>query len=147
MGWLLLVLFLINLFLAILIKSHRRFWISILVWSLLLVTVLFLKEVNHSIVEKHEKEYYTDMGSKSYGNHELWQKLKKQQTLIQLKNITMFRLLGFQTFLTFIVQIIGYRKTRNHNVFWWTGLAFGILTMLYFIFEFLMGVIPSGPII
>jgi hypothetical protein len=144
---LLLILLSINLTLVFIIKADLTFWISIPFRTILLVSMFLLKRITGSTIQKQEKEYSTNTGNERYEDFQLWQKLKKQRVMAHQKSITLFRVLGLQTILTLIFQIIAYRRFGNQKLFWWTRTAFGILTLVYFIFELRLAIVPTGPLI
>jgi hypothetical protein len=145
--WLLLILLTINLSIFFTIKPDKGFLICIPFWVILLTSFFLLKNINDDRIERQEKDYYNNMGDKSYGDFELWQNLEKQKFQARQINMALFRLLGVQTILTFIIQIFAYRKTKAKTLFWWTRTSFGLLTLVYLTFELLLGIVPTGPLI
>ena len=146
-AWLLLILPAVNLSAIFLVRSEKKFLISILFWAILIVSLILLHHFNNDRIQRLERQYANSMVGKNYGDFQLWQSLEHQRSLTQQSNITWFRLLGLQTILTFIIQIVAYRKTKNKNAFWWTRTGFGLLTLIYFILELFAAIIPTGPLI
>lgn len=87
------------------------------------------------------------MKGRDYGDFKLWKDLNAQKNEIKRAALNFIRLLGFQTLLTLIIQIVGYYKTKRTNLFWWTQTAFILLTIAYLILELLLAITPSGPLI
>jgi len=146
-SWLLLILPAVNLSAIFLVRSEKKFLISILFWAILIVSLILLHHFNNDRIQRLERQYANSMVGKNYGDFQLWQSLEHQRSLTQQSNITWFRLLGLQTILTFIIQIVAYRKTKSKNAFWWTRTGFGLLTFIYFILELFAAIVPTGPLI
>jgi hypothetical protein len=146
-AWLLLILLAVNLSAIFLVRSEKKFLISILFWAILFVSFIVLHHINYVSIQRLERQYANSMVGKNYGDFQLWQNLEHERSRTLQSNRDWSRLLGIQTILTFIFQIVAYRKTRNKNAFWWTRTGFGLLTFIYFILELFAAIVPTGPLI
>ena len=62
-------------------------------------------------------------------------------------NMLLIKLIGFQTFITFIFQNIGFYKTEDKKTYKWTALIFAILTLICILTYLLIGIVPTSGII
>jgi len=59
--------------------------------------------------------------------------------------MTLLYFLGIQTIMTFILQIIGYKKTEKKKLYERTSIIFGLLTLLFLVFQVMVEIVPTGP--
>tara|TARA_Y100000815_G_C13063286_1_gene395209 strand:+ start:61 stop:525 length:465 start_codon:yes stop_codon:yes gene_type:complete len=127
-------------------KSESRFWkIPILVWGLFLVIISIAVPVQNRQINNLDKEYWESTEGKSYGDREIWKDLKNSRKLTVKIRLTLIHFLGFQTIATFLFQIIGYRKTNKKKTYQWTSTVFGLLSLTYLIFQFMVEIVPTEP--
>jgi len=145
--WFLSFLLIINIAVIFIIRSDRKFLISISFWVILLISFFFFKAINTEKLQRLQNNYYNSMNGKSYGDFKIWRDLETKKYQYRQITINLFRLLGGQTIIAFIMQIVAYRKTKKQNIFWWTSAIFGVVTVVYFILEVFLGIVPTGPLI
>ena len=91
-------------------------------------------------------EYDKTFQGKEYGDYAKWNNLEAQKKTAQKLNMTFVYLIGLQTFIAFIFQVIGHRQTRLLT-YRWTKVIFGILFALVFLIIAMMEIVSSGGII
>lgn len=127
-------------------KSENRFWKTpILIWGLFLVLISIVVPVQNRQISNLDKEYWESAEGKNYGDIEIWKDLKKSRKLTVKTRLTLIHFLGFQTIATFLFQIIGYRKTNKKKTYQLTSTVFGLLSLTYLIFQFMVEIVPTGP--
>jgi len=72
-----------------------------------------------------------------------WNQLKADKAKLYSFNRPSWELLGQQILITFVLQIIGYKKSDKKKIYKWTSVIFGILTIAYLFFELLIGIVPT----
>jgi hypothetical protein len=97
-------------------------------------------------IQNLETAYWKTTEIKGWGDFDKWTKLKLEKENAQKGNMTWVYLIGLQTFVTFISQVVGQRRT-GHKVYKWTSLVFGILFLLVGILIFMMALVSSGPLL
>ena len=142
-----LVLLAINIFFIYFLKSEKKYWLlSIPLWIILISGFIIWRTNNDRQIEKLEIQYDKTFQGKEYGDFSMWDKIAHQKKAAQKLNMTFVYLIGLQTFITFIFQIIGHSQTRQRT-YKWTKIVFGVLFALTFIIIAMMGVVPSGGIV
>ncbi len=139
------VIVVINL-LIFLTKSDNKFWKTpILIWGLILSIIFIITPIQNRKVNSLDSQYWESVEGKSYGDREVWEELKNSQKQSVKVRMTLLHFLGIQTIMTFILQIIGYKKTEKKKLYQWTSIIFGLLTVLYLIFQVMVEIVPTGP--
>jgi hypothetical protein len=93
-----------------------------------------------------EKEYWKTTEYRGWGDYDKRTKLEEAEKHVQKFNMTFIYLIGLQTFITFILQIIGQQQTKQ-KIYKWTKPIFGVIFILVFLLIAMMGIVPSGGII
>ena len=139
-----LILLVANFLFICFTKSNKKYWLlSIPLWAFLITSFLLWRANSDRYVRNLEIEYWQSAKGKEYGDHGKWIKFGEAKKEMQRKNNLLVHLIGLQTFITFILQIVGQRQTKQ-NTYWWTKLIFGILFVLIFLILAMMGIVPSG---
>jgi hypothetical protein len=129
--WLLLLLFTINFIGIALIRSDERFWLpSTLLWVLLVCTMFINMTLNKNNVVDKEIVYNAQTEPESKSNETAIAELDKAKQQQQSETITLLRLTGFQAFLCFLCQLLGYKLTSK-NQFRKGAIAFFVFVMVY----------------
>jgi hypothetical protein len=81
------------------------------------------------------------------GDESIYKSLEDSKAYVKKYNFTFLNSIFFQTILTFITQLIGYRKTSTKATYKWTSIAFGIVLLINLCLELLMSIVPTGPLI
>ncbi len=138
------ILLTINIPFVYFIKSDKKFWLlSIPLWTVLLLSLICWRIYNDNQIHKLETEYWKTTENKRYGDYNKRNKLEKAEKNAQKINTTFIYLIGLQTLITFIFQIVGQRQTKKIT-YNWTKIIFGILFVLILFLLLLMAIVPSG---
>ena len=142
-----LVILILNILFIYFVKSDKKYWlVSIPLWIILILAFIFWRTNSDRQIQNFEIEYNKTFQGKEYGDFAIWNKLGDQKKTAQKLNLTFVYLIGLQTFITFILQTIGHKLTRQ-KTYKWTKVVFGILFALVFLIFVMMGVVTSGRII
>lgn len=142
-----LVLFTINILFIYSLKSDKKYWLlSIPLWIILISGFIFWRTNSDRQIKNLAIEYDRTFQGKEYGNFAIWHKVGQQKKAAQKLNMAFVHLIGLQTLMTFIFQIIGYSQTRQRK-YKWTKIIFGILFALTFLIMVMMEFVPFGEII
>lgn len=137
------ILLLINILLIQFVKTDNKYWVtSILLFVLLLIAFVSWRIVSENNVKQQESKYWQSAGTKSYGDFKEWTTLEEMRKEKQLTNAVFFDLLVLQTFLTFVFQVIGTRKT-NIKLYRWTSLTFGIMFIAFVWLRVIITIVPT----
>ena len=104
--------------------------------------MIFSLPVNHDGAAELEKEYWKTTENRAWGDFDKRRKLEEAHKYVQKFNLTFIYLIGLQTLITFIFQIIGQKYTTQ-KTYRWTTMIFGILFVLVFLLIGMMGMVPS----
>jgi hypothetical protein len=129
-GYLILILFLINFMGVLLIRSQERFWLpGIALWIFLFFIVVMLNVINRTDVDRQEIIYgeSTANPEKMAQNDLQLEQLKKEKNS---ENTVLFHLLGFQTIFSCIWQFLGYRSTGK-KYYRTSSITFTFLVFVY----------------
>jgi hypothetical protein len=124
-----LVLLAVNVLLLFFIRSEKKYaWICISIWLLLIISFIYWM-----IASSHVEKIY-------------WSGEEMLKTMNGFKrfNHRFFHCISFQTLLTLIFQIVGYKKTRFPNFYKWTYFIFLALLILNSILEVMLTIVPNG---
>ena len=142
-----LALLTINILFIYLVKSTQKYWLfSIPLWVILISSFILWRTNSDRQIQNLKIEFDKTFHGKEYGDNTILNQLNEQKKAAQKLNMTFVYLIGLQTFITFIFQIIGHSQTRQRK-YKWTKIIFGILFAFIFFVIAMMGIIPSGGII
>jgi hypothetical protein len=129
--WLLLILFTLNFIGIGLIRSDERFWLpSITIWMLLLCTLFINMTINKNNVLEKEITYNTPKDPDSREAESAMIGLQEARNQQHFENYRLLRLIGFQTFLCLLCQLLGYKLTSKTQ-FRKGSIAFLLFLVLY----------------
>ena len=123
-------------------SDKKYLLLSIPLWTILISCFILWRIYNDRQIQKLEKEYWKTTENRGWGDYAKRTKLEEAQKHVQKFNMTFIYLIGLQTFITFIFQIIGQRR-RTQKTYKWTTMIFGILFVLVFLLIAMMGIVPS----
>ena len=137
------LLFTTNILLTIFIKTDKKYWmISIPLFVLMFVAFVSWRIASKNNVKQQENKYWESVGTKSYEDFKEWTKLERMRKGKRQNNALFIDLLVLQSFLTFIFQVIGRRKT-NIPLYRWSSWTFGILFFAFLWLKVLMAIVPT----
>ena len=144
----------LNILFAYFLKSDKRFFIgAIAIWTItvifFLIYIFILFPPKNEILNNQEQKLFAKQIDKNYkyDDRDEWDSLQNQKTQLTRYNRLCFELVGLQTLITFILQIIGFRRTQLKKLYNRTVWLFGILTLVYLIIEGLIGIVPTSGIV
>jgi hypothetical protein len=141
------VLALANIIPLFIIRTSNRFWIiSIPLWIFMIAGFISWRISSAKETEGLQIAYNKTIGNQGYGDASKWNALEDFEKSKVTANRKMLNQIFFQTFMMWILQMIGLRKTKNDYYFWLSWIT-GILFLVAFILEALMGIVPTGPLI
>jgi hypothetical protein len=133
--WLIICLFIINFFLIILVRGNDKFYIpALLLWVMLLFGLVFVKVFNDNRVEIQQSKI-DKISQKSGFAVESYQQMEKIKQQQDYENSTAFTLLGVQTIITFLLQLIGYASTYQ-KYYRSSAAIFFVFTVIYLVLQF-----------
>jgi len=136
----------INIVVLNLAKCDNKYWlVSIPLWILLVGSFIVWRDTSDKQYRLNEKDYEKSAKIKGYDYDKL-DKLENLQKSNKTKNQIFLTLIAIQTFVTFVLQVIGHNKTDQHR-YRLTKYIFGILTILVLILTFMIGIVPTGGIV
>ncbi|MGE5521251.1 MAG: hypothetical protein ACM3VS_15110 [Candidatus Dadabacteria bacterium] len=133
--WLIIALFILNLFLIIAVKGNDKFYIpTLLLWVILMFGLVFIKVFNDNRVEieQSKMDRITQKNEVDMQSYKEMEKIKQQQ---DYENSTAFTLLGVQTIITFLLQLIGYASTYE-KYYRSSAAIFFVFTVVYLVLQF-----------
>jgi hypothetical protein len=141
----------LNIILLLLIRTGRRFWlVSIPLWVIIFASFVLWRNYQNRKIDRIDMAYWksADLNKKlnpnnSRGDEAILKELEESTNYVNKFNMPFVHGNFFQTILTFISQIIGFKQTEFKKTYRWTSIIFGLLTLLGFVFEFLIG-LPAG---
>ena len=149
------ILLILNSLFVYLAKSDNKYWLlSIPLWCLLIGAFLIWRNINDTNITRLDTAYWKSADNNKMkdstnwrGDESIYKNLEDNKTYVRKYNFTLLNSIFFQTFLTFITQLIGYRKTSSKTTYKWTSIIFGIILLLNLCLEVLMAIVPTGPMI
>ena len=137
------ILLTVNILFIYFIKSDKKYWLlSIPLWTILISGFIFWRISNDRQIKNLEKEYWKTTENRGWGDYDKRTKLEEAKKHVQKFNMTFVYLIGLQTLITFILQIVGQRRTTQ-KTYRWTKIIFGILFFFIFLLIAMMGIVPS----
>ena len=138
----------INILLLYFIDTDKKYFlVTIPLWTILIVTLIYWRSYNDNKIDRIETSYWKSAENKIRGEDKLWEQLNKSKSIVQKDNMTFLQCILLQTILTFIFQVVGYRSTANKKVYKWTSIIFGILTLINLLLQLMIGIVPTGGIV
>jgi hypothetical protein len=135
-GWLLLIVFFINLVGIRMLAGDDRFWLpTVILWFIFFFMYFFVTLYTSTNVQVYEMELKE---KKETNEKEMLHNIaeyEKAQVKEKDDNLKALRLLGFQTGLCFFFQAIGY-KTTGRRYYRSGSLTFFFLFLVYLVLEF-----------
>lgn len=139
------VIVLINSFIFF-IKSENRFWkIPIAFFGIFLATMAIVIPIQNRQVRSLDNAYWESAEGKSSGDTEKWEELRKSRKLNVKIRMSLLHFIGLQTIVTFVLQLIGHSKTNKKKTYKWTASVFGLLSLIYLLFQLVIEIVPTGP--
>jgi len=136
------LILILNIFFLFFIKSQKKYWqIPILIWSVLILTFIGWRTYSDTNYQKLENSYWEKTSNIEFN------KLNEIKDSIITNNMLFVNIIGFQTFITFVFQNIGFYKTDEKKTYKWTAIIFAILTLTSTILLILIGIVPSSGIL
>jgi hypothetical protein len=136
------LILILNIFFLFFIKSQKKYWqIPILIWSVLILTFIGWRTYSDTNYQKSENSYWEKTSNIEFN------KLNEIKDSIITNNMLFVNIIGFQTFITFVFQNIGFYKTDEKKTYKWTAIIFAILTLTSTILLILIGIVPSSGIL
>lgn len=136
------LILILNILFLFFIKSQKKYWqIPILIWSVLILTFIGWRTYSDTNYHKLENSYWKKTSIIEFN------KLNEIKDSIITNNMLFLNIIGFQTFITFVFQNIGFYKTDEKKTYKWTALIFAILTLTSTILLILIGIVPSSGIL
>jgi len=143
--WIIVVVIVVINLLIFLTKSDNKLWkIPILIWGLIFSTIFIITPIQNRKVNSLDNQYWESVEDKSCGDREVWEELKNSRKQSVKVRMTLLYFLGIQTIMTFILQIIGYKKTEKKKLYERTSIIFGLLTLLFLVFQVMVEIVPTG---
>ena len=141
----------INIILLVLVRTDRRYWlVSIPLWTIVISSFVLWRNFHDKKIDQIETEYWksADANKKlnpdnSSGDRIVWKELESSKDYVQKFNMIFLHSVFLQTILTFISQIIGYKKTNLKKTYKWTSIIFGVLTLLSLFLELMIAIVPT----
>jgi len=125
------------------IKSDRKYWLlSIPLWTLVFSSFILWRTNSDKHIQATETEYWNEKKE----DNAKWNSLELAKKKTQKLNMVFIYLIGLQTLITFICQLVGQQQTKQ-KIYKWTKPIFGVLLVLIFLLIAMMGIVPSGGII
>ena len=151
------VLLTLNILFIYFIKSDTKYWLlSIPLWCLLIGIFLIWRNITDTNIKRLDTAYWKSAddnkikdSTNSRGDENIYKRLEDSKAYFTKYNFTFFNSIFFQTILTFIIQLIGYKKTSSSSktTYKWTSIIFGLLLLVNLFLEVLIAIVPTGPLI
>ena len=130
------------------IKNMKKYFqIPVMIWLLLILIITTLIILQNQELVEIEKEYFLSKEGKSYGDIEIWKNIKETREKYLNTRYIIFNIIGFWTLLTFLLQIVGFKKDKNERFYKQTTIIFGLLSVVYLVVLLFVKIIPKGSII
>ncbi|MBS1608905.1 MAG: hypothetical protein JSS70_09120 [Bacteroidetes bacterium] len=137
------------------VRSDNKYWLfSIPLWVLLLGTFLLWRNINDAKITELDRAYWKSVDENKIkdstswrGRETIYKLLEDKKAYVKKYNPDFLTSIFFQTILTFVFQLIGYRKTSFKTRYKWTSIIFGIFLLINLYLELLMSIVQSGPLI
>lgn len=149
------ILLTLNILFVYFLKSDKKYWqLSIPFWCLLVGTFLVWRNINDTKITRLDTAYWKSANDNKIkdstnwrGDEGIYENLEDSKAYVKKYNVTFLNSIFIQTILTFISQLIGYKKTSSKTTYKWTSIIFGIVLIINLCLEVLMAVVPTGPLI
>ena len=122
-------------------KSDNKFWIlSVPLWTILIFSFVSWRIADDNQIQLLESNYWnTPENSNDYNK---WTEIMAAKKESRGHNNILINVITLQTFVTFIFQIIGQKKTTL-KIYRWTKPIFRLLFILVILLILLMGIVPT----
>jgi hypothetical protein len=148
-----LIILLVNVLSLYIYKTDKRYWLfPISFWVIFFLFFIIWRVTNDKSISRLNTEYWksADYNKKNNpdswrGDERIYQKLKDAEAYVRKYNYTLLSSLFLQTILTFVLQVLGYKRTSLRKTYKWTGIVFGVLLVMSFVLFLLMSIVPTGP--
>jgi hypothetical protein len=148
-----LLILILNLALLFICRTDKRYWlVTISIWVLLTSSFFLWRRHNDNKISQLDNTYWKTAEDNRQkdpdnwrGNETVWNSLKVKKDYVKKYNQIFLNVIMLQTLLTFIAQIIGYKKTLLKRTYKLTSIMFGILLIFNFLLALLMAIVPTGP--
>ena len=138
----LIFILILNILFLYFTQSSKKYWlIPIIIWVILILLFIGFRMYMNIECEKLENLYWENTSKIKFDE------LNDLKDSIIENNMLLIKLIGFQTFITFIFQNIGFYKTEHKKTYKWTALIFAILTLICILTYLLIGIVPTSGII
>ena len=138
----LIFILILNILFLYFTQSSKKYWlIPIIIWVILILLFIGFRMFMNIECEKMENLYWKNTSKIKFDE------LNDLKDSIIENNMLLIKLIGFQTFITFIFQNIGFYKTEDKKTYKWTALIFAILTLICILTYLLIGIVPTSGII
>jgi len=132
----------LNVLILFLINSSKKYWlIPIFIWTTLILTFIVWRTNVDAQYQKLENSYWKKTSNVEFS------KLNDAKDSIIKNNMFLLQLIGFQTFITFIIQNIGFYKTEDKKTYRWTCIFFACMTLIFAVIGLLIGIVPTSGIL
>jgi len=150
-----LTILLVNILILYSLKTDKRYWIvPIPLWTILVLFFILWKFKNDKVISQLDTAYWqsADYNKKINlenwrGDEKIYNKLEETKSYVRKYNNILLNSIFLQTILTFISQVIGYKRTSLKKTYKLTSTVFGVLLILNFFLFLLMAITPTGPLV
>jgi hypothetical protein len=143
----------LNILLLLIYRADNRYWlVTIPIWTLLFISFIIWRTNNDKQISRLNTAYWQSADENKIkdsenfrGDNNIWKNLEDSKAYVKEYNSIFLNSIFFQTILTFITQLVGYKTTRTKKTYKWTSITFGIVLTLNVWLEIMMGIVPTGP--
>jgi hypothetical protein len=147
------ILLTLNILWVYLSKSENKYWLlSIPLWCLLVGIFFAWRNISEEKIARLDTAYWKSADDNKLkdstswrGDEAIYKNLEKSRANVKKYNSTFLNTIFLQSVLTFVAQVIGYRKTSLKAIYRWSSIIFGVIFLLNSILEVLLSVVPTGP--
>lgn len=149
------ILLTINILFVYFVKSDNKYWLlSIPLWCLLIGIFLIWRNITDTNIARLETAYWKSADNNKIkdstnwrGDEGIYKKLEDKKTYLNKYNFNFLNSIFLQTIMTFIFQLIGYKRTSFKTTYRRTSIIFGMALLINLILEILISIVPTGPLI
>ena len=150
-----LIILIINIALLAIYRSGKRFWIvTIPIWTLLLSSFCIWRIYNEKQINALESAYWKKENARERNENKNWQgayenykEIQDSKRIMKKYNSVFLNSIFLQSILTFIAQVIGYKVTTEKKTYRINAIIFGVILAINLFLEFLMAIVPTGPLL
>ena len=141
-------LLIISIFLLLVLRTDMRFCLATIpLWIILLFSFFIWQQHYDSKINILDAAYWKSAENQIRGDDKIYSDLNETKKYVLQYNLTFIHLISFQTLLTFLFQILGYRLATMKNIYIWTSGLFGVILLLNLILIIMISVVPTGGIV